>query len=507
MAFTPITRRQPPPVGSRISSSGLGAGLMQFYRGVPGGKAVEEISGQSVNLTSGWSLETGEFGTHLHNDGTGAALTFDYTKLKDDWGDEITVVSIFHLNGVTATNRTFAQSAGGGDDAYELSIDAGNDMGGRIGAGATWSRSETDILGDESQWSWGAMQRTEGVGQWAQNPNEKSAVNTVSTAAPNQMAHNLTICSSINSTAVSLVCVAVWDRELTLGELKSFFTNPWNVFTQPSKPAPTFFKKPWTKQPPAGTPINKAHPLAKDLIFAYLPNMGGGIDSVTGIIGVPTVTNSYPVFGHTGEHQNVLTSINDNGSSNRGYVRFNGTYPIRGNGLSGFTLVRRGPNIEPYWATVLDFENANNTFFNCQWSIGSDTGVTNQKSSLYDTADGNGTETNVAQYPDWDYEPWWTAGFTLPAGTGVTGIFYADAELKTSINTINLDVDDLAQINVGGTEDWPTESYDGDIAVAMMFGRQLSAAEHRMLHDDPWSIFEPRKILMPAPPNRKLVVF
>jgi hypothetical protein len=68
---------------------------------------------------------------------------------------------------------------------------------------------------------------------------------------------------------------AYWNRELTEEELFSFSENPWQIF----KPKPQFIavdvpedtrhavvEKPWTKQPPAGTKLDKNHPFYRNFL-------------------------------------------------------------------------------------------------------------------------------------------------------------------------------------------------------------------------------------------------
>jgi hypothetical protein len=258
-----------PPEGTRLAVGGLAEGLVQFYRGV-NGSIVEEVTGLTQALPAGYSLRHDAYGTYIHNDGTGASVAFDEDLLDDSWTDDITLVHIYHLNGVADTNRTLLQSAGANDDAWELSIDAGNDMGGRIGTAGTWLRVENDITGHDNEWFWGAIQRTTGVGQRSIVPDEIGAWQTTSTAAPNQMNtvnnHDAVLFQTISSSAISIAAIGIWKRQLTPEEMASFYAAPWQVFEPPSEDLDTaFIQVPWTTQPPAGTPIDWDNPLAEGL--------------------------------------------------------------------------------------------------------------------------------------------------------------------------------------------------------------------------------------------------
>jgi hypothetical protein len=264
-------------------------------------------------------------------------------------------------------------------------------------------------------------------------------------------------------------------------------------------------RKPWTKQPLAGTPIDKAHPLAGSCIFAFLPDVGGGIDSVTGKRGVLTQVNASPYPSHSGLHGNVLTSLVDNGATSYGYLNFPGA-TIRGNGASAFAVIRRGPNIEPYWSTLIEFSAA--AGFDAQWQGGTDTAVTAQYGSIYESTGGVSSSSQSGTLADWTNKEWRSQGFTWPYGTSSAVDHYENGQLLAfNTGTPDFDQRSWTRINLCGSASWPTESWSGDMAVALMFDRQLTAAEHASLHENPWQIFAPQKVFIPPKPNRKLVRF
>lgn len=80
-----------------------------------------------------------------------------------------------------------------------------------------------------------------------------------------------------------------WDRELQPSEMAWLNAEPYAMFAPPGpKRSYTFFSAPatqpvrrrvgsWgTTKPPVGTPINRGHPLARDLVASFALNEGGG---------------------------------------------------------------------------------------------------------------------------------------------------------------------------------------------------------------------------------------
>jgi hypothetical protein len=201
---------------------------------------VDAVTGLRTPMTSGMTVGMSARGAYLRNDAVGSlqSLLVDYTKLKNDWTDAVTVGAIGRNDAHNLTsNFDFGYSAGGGNDFLLNFGHANNEQAVmRIGNGAG-NQSTAMPLPDPTNYDWTNWQgvfgwRVNGLGQKIHMHNDFSdAIDSLETASPNLLAHNLELCRNGNSGEPGdVLCFAVWNRVISDADMRSFYDNPWQIF-------------------------------------------------------------------------------------------------------------------------------------------------------------------------------------------------------------------------------------------------------------------------------------
>ena len=304
---------------------------------------------------------------------------------------------------------------------------------------------------------------------------------------------------------------AVWERALSDDEWNSLVDNPWQLFLVeegPEEPVITF-RKPWTKQPPAGTEIDWSNPLAVGLMSAFNFQPGPVRDLVTG-----KLIDVYTYTGGTAAPNNASATIDvpiykscAGGVGIDMATRASGTvWPWLRNTTGIFDL--GGTSEYSRVLGIADFDSSGSgnpgLWRSDDNSLGNDfdiVGATNDDWWLY----VNGVTKHMSQLDSISLGPYQVHG--LRYGDGDTQTYIDGKWAASSTNAAasfgtgtvyNLGCQHVINKNIGGT--WTH---------FMVWDRKLSAEEIRKLTVNPWQIFKPQTIMVPAgdAAKRRVVTF
>ena len=259
------------------------------------------------------------------------------------------------------------------------------------------------------------------------------------------------------------------------------------------------FRKPWTEQPPAGTPIDWSNPLAKGLVFGVNYNQpavaaGGTLRFEAGSAEYPSTGTGRPtaISAITGDF------VPDYHGSLRGLKSSTGWFkmslpnfdPTGGGDWSCFHLVKFHSTID-HMLLSIDTQ--------ADFQIWADVNVGQLRPALYDGAATYGSDGSIVT--DQVYSLVFTHN---DAADDV--IFYQDGN-----NTIS----DLTFTQPNNDEMvWAGTGPGTKIANATWFAtlfwdRPLTQGEVTALSQNPWQIFKPETIMVPAgdAAKRRVVVF
>ena len=267
---------------------------------------------------------------------------------------------------------------------------------------------------------------------------------------------------------------------------------------------PAVIKRPWTKQPPAGTKIDWSNPLTKGLKFLWAgPHTGGsyGRDLVSGRQMLLTAggTNA-PERGV--EHQYRVMTQAGGGDARSVYLdNLNIPEPEF---LSVFAVFRHTTGTNSYITAIAAYNDNAAAQANIYAMLYPWTTAANG-SKLY-ANDGEWTFTGRTEWVTNDYG-YHTLGIGGPCRVETTAKGYFDGNEKTSGSDTLQRTGTIEYVSVGGNPTWFDEHIVGGTAFAALWNRELLAVEYKSLHANPWQIFKPRDIFIGKPEDRRVVVF
>jgi hypothetical protein len=267
----------------------------------------------------------------------------------------------------------------------------------------------------------------------------------------------------------------------------------------------TIIKKPWTKQPPAGTPIDWDNPITEGLVFAGPREDGSNIVLGSNLSGPGTLRSTAKLNYPTINGRALNNIDNDNGGlewTDQQLIDDDSPITILGlcnpaaDAVAGSSLLSVGDGAA----------NASGLFLNV-----SETGATSsgQFCFLIASTGGNilsGASPAAAINGEWrtfvgQGEPGtvnrtklWVNGVSIPLDTSTSG----DTS-GWSVSTLSTGLWHLG-------ERTPDGDPIGSLPLALAWRRLLTEAEVYKVSANPWQIFKPQKIYLADKPNLKLGV-
>ena len=237
--------------------------------------------------------------------------------------------------------------------------------------------------------------------------------------------------------------------------------------------------KPWTVQPPAGTPIDWDNPLADGLIFVYVPN-NCGFDLVSGETGTAVAGVATPLHagasGVTGKWAATSSlAYANNGYFNpptvslMAYARANA--PAANTGL--LSKIFSGNTTVPSYGLVLNNAGNNDICFSIRQA-----GAQNGPISAY-TPPANESVVLMGTYNGAE-AALYAAGVLL-AQKAVTGAPQSDTGAGNSL------------IVSGSSDSAVTTAFSGDIYCGAVWERGLLGGEAERISINPWLLFHKRR--------------
>lgn len=283
-----------------------------------------------------------------------------------------------------------------------------------------------------------------------------------------------------------------WNRTLTEDQIISMWDNPWQIFKPKrivgiSRAPETVnyvpIPKPWTKQPPVGTPIDFTHSMAKGLVAA-IPILGANDR---------TTDNGYKDYGPNHFAVNDDGVISFGQDEHGGYVEcptaggiFIESCRIPQAEATIFIGVR--PAVGYTTARLLGSNDA----FEC--NIGS-TGTSNQlfHGGAVPPAGGQGFAGGA--YAELAYIAI-NGGASQLVLTGSDEFYYEDT---LSPSTNNGTTPTATQDMYVGSSRNLADGLEGKVYYFFMFDRAFGVAEAINFMHNPWQIFKPQTVLAPLP--------
>ena len=268
---------------------------------------------------------------------------------------------------------------------------------------------------------------------------------------------------------------------------------------------PAIIRKPWTKQPPVGTKIDWRNPIARKLAFLWSgPHTGGsyGVDLISGFKGLATgvgdaITTGISSRGH------IAGQIEDGGAVP--ILDFDGapSFDCSSDGYSWF-VIQRLTDSSYTWRTSLALYNG--TGF-------ADADIIAMAYPITDTA-GRAHLYTAGGFVNWDINvpwtnndgEWHTWGVSTPWGTTGTRGFFDGKYIASTFDNLGSAAETVDAVQLLSNETWAAEGLGGDLLLAAVFKERLSDAEQVSLAENPWQIFEPRKIFVPPTPKKQRLV-
>lgn len=280
-------------------------------------------------------------------------------------------------------------------------------------------------------------------------------------------------------------------------------------------------KRPWTRKPPDGVPINWDHPFVKGMIFfCKCDRIGTQWDLIQNRPGPEYFANSglnlettrrYHKAGTWGpclDQQNENTTPNsyqDEGGWNFGHTGGSGAYEPTdaitiisrahcgdnpGSGDARIISKKMDAASNDTWALQKDFSFANEFNFRLNDSSGPGLLADDAIIRTGGTLSWLNTTIDIALAADtsafgWDNYIW------VPE----TGEYYDSLGNASAVNGIDTSTSDLI---IGARQD-ERRSWDGHIEYVAIWNRKLTKAQIDDFRQNPWQIFEPREITIRNP--------
>lgn len=226
----------------------------------------------------------------------------------------------------------------------------------------------------------------------------------------------------------------------------------------------------WSSQPPIGTPVNKSHPLSRGLICVATDYSGGPVNVLSG--GIGGMEGSAGI-GVRPDGAGLGMSYS---SSSDSYVDFYG-----GSSLTEMTLfVDCFYSTSPGgWAGPVLTANGTYSLEGADWEDG---GI--WYAAVRD-ASGVSTTINTAVLSSTNAGKRCT--FTISTKVGGTQIAYINGASVGS-SAAGASIRPTTRLYLG--RNW-SQGYSGFAPLALYWSRQLSAAEIKSIHNNPWQVFAP----------------
>lgn len=278
--------------------------------------------------------------------------------------------------------------------------------------------------------------------------------------------------------------VRIWSRALSQDEHRSFYENPWRIFTQqqpgyfPASQTQKIIEAPsvWTRQPRDPIQINWNNPLSKDLVSSLELTRNGMRDYASGL----TFNHTRPIIG---TQKGLAANFNGTAGIDTGVKSIKGQNLLATstNPFSVMVLARRtgeGNFIARCSAgdsLIRQFQ----FYYAPSIQAGSTPGVNFRGSSQPTNLGVSDTEWHL-------YTVVWN---------GASGVIYVDANKSASLNSGSAAEEVNENIIVGARSGGTGLPLNGDIAFTRIWSRALSLQEHLLFVYNPWQIFaSPSKV-------------
>ena len=239
----------------------------------------------------------------------------------------------------------------------------------------------------------------------------------------------------------------------------------------------------WTKQPPANTPLDWSNPLTKGIDWAY--NFAAGVTGAPSQgknIITPDIVDFTDSVSNTGRWGFVRHMVTSESATDRWDSKYIASYQT---GDMTVMVLCRFPTGATQGTIISQREGANQN-----WQL------------YWDTNDLTWRGVGLASIGTGAYEAdtWMMIG-AYCNGSDTWG-YKNGVQLGTSGIYVN-SPSTARPISIGHRWDtYPTAAYEGTMhaALAVIWRRQLSAAEHISFAADPWQVFQPQRIIVPTFP-------
>lgn len=294
----------------------------------------------------------------------------------------------------------------------------------------------------------------------------------------------------------------------------------WNEFlifpvAKSSILGPAVIRKPWTKQPPAGTPIDWSNPLTKNLVGAWYMAGAGGllIDALNNrtplrATGLNSPTLKPSKSGQMSYFQDVTAATE--ASADHGRFGIDG---VAGNSPLGFaesnecTIIYRASSSSGATGSerIIDKSNGANGAggYALYWSNSSDQII------FYADNDATINVLSDANAISFDGTPYLCSvrfheTDSVRRSVRVDGV---DVTLSSDNGTFPTTTTPFAIGNWSRTDTNTSRRFIGEIDFVFVFNKSLPDAQVIELENNPWQIFKPRTITIPEPDELNLVMF
>lgn len=262
---------------------------------------------------------------------------------------------------------------------------------------------------------------------------------------------------------------------------------------------------PWDRQPPIGTPLDKANPFVKSLVFCAVPLGKTFIDLVTGVIGTPNGTTSNAIRSENGGKSRKAAAgvaTHGNGAATD-YIIWPVSDKLRGATINeAGTVLCLGGTTEQVDGKFYEFGGNFELSNGYGVGLGIDSYLHSARGPiLITTYSGNARTSSYPNSPlgtnDFGNKTHFF-GFSF-SGNGASGSFFGNRSgfgwtgggTYPSVTSGRQAC--VLQPSMVGV--YSSATY---VQLFLMWDRPLSLAEYQALYDNPWQIFEPERIYIPV---------
>ena len=252
----------------------------------------------------------------------------------------------------------------------------------------------------------------------------------------------------------------------------------------------------WTKQPPAGTPLDRINPLTHGLVFAA--NIFGPrietypSNKLVEAIGISTLPTTSGTFANLDTNTDYISFANDSIPD----------FVANGQDFSVLLYCQDGTLVGSNQRILQRTEDATNVdgFSITENSDTGDLRWTVRKTDVQSQIDSNSALSKT--------EPTVLIGTAkFISGTDYDLVFWHGALKSTATAATAIGVGDNDTFFIGKRRDTSDNPWVGAAGLLVVWDRVLADAEATALVQNPWQIFKPRNIYIGTPPKRKVVVY